>query len=75
MSGLCVVCPATSKAKGYAFEVPNPAAPDPKTVVLAEHIRCIDWRARKAQFINRVPDEVLFQVLARIEALIIHPGN
>jgi mRNA interferase MazF len=75
MSGLCVICPATTKPKGYPFEVPNPAAPNPKTVVLSEHVRCVDWRARKVQYIDRVPDEVLLKVVDRVEALIIRPGG
>jgi mRNA interferase MazF len=75
MSGLCVICPATSKPKGYAFEVPNPAAPDPNTVVVSEQVRCVDWRARKIQFINRVPNEVLLDVVDRIEALIVRPDG
>lgn len=57
-SGLCVICPATSRPKGYPFEVPFPGANDPKTVVLVEHIRCVDWRARKATFIQQVPEAV-----------------
>jgi mRNA interferase MazF len=73
-SGLCVVCPATSKPKGYPFEVPHPGADDPNTVILSEHVRCVDWRARGARFLHRVPQDVLDEVVARLDALIINPG-
>jgi mRNA interferase MazF len=72
-SGLCVICPATSKPKGYPFEVPNPDADSPKAVILAEHMRCVDWRARRIRFIRQVAQEVLDQVVAKIDALIINP--
>lgn len=74
-SGLCVICPATSKPKGYPFEVPFPGAEDPNTVILSEHVRCIDWRARKVRFLKQVPRLVLDEVVALVEALIINPNQ
>lgn len=72
-SGLCIVCPATSRPKGYAFEVPHPDADDPNTVILSEHVRCVDWRTRGVRLIHRVPMEVLEEVVAKLDALIINP--
>lgn len=74
-SGLCVICPATTKAKGYDFEVPHPGADDPRTVVLADHVRCVDWRARNVRFIHHVSPEVLEEVVARLDALVINPED
>src|SRR5437588_3352827 len=71
-TGLCVVCPATSRPKGYPFEVPNPDAPDPNTVILTEQVRCVDWRTRGVRFIHRVADHVLQETVARLDALIIN---
>src|SRR5262249_46123905 len=36
---LCIVCPVTSHAKGYPFEVPLPADAAITGVVLADHVR------------------------------------
>jgi mRNA interferase MazF len=72
-TGLCVLCPATRQQKGYAFEV-EVANPDgSNSVVLADHLRNVDWRARKVELIHHVPDSVLESVVARIAALIVSP--
>ena len=74
-TGLCVLCPATRQAKAYAFEV-GISNPDGSTsVVLADHLRCIDWKARKAQLIHRVSQMELTEVVARIEALLVSPDT
>ena len=68
-SSLIVVCPITSKSKGYPFEV---AVSSKKIsgVVLSDQIRTIDWNARSVQFISRSPSALLEQVRCRIHALI-----
>ena len=72
-TGLCVICPATRQAKGYAFEV-EVINPDGTTsVILSDHLRNVDWGARQVQRIHRVTDDVLNAVVARIEALVIEP--
>ncbi|NJO39085.1 MAG: endoribonuclease MazF [Rhizobiales bacterium] len=71
-TGLCIVCPTTRQVKGYAFEVPV-AAPDVDGVILADQIRCVDWRARRAELIRQVEPEVLAEVVARLEALLVDP--
>ncbi|HLE61670.1 MAG TPA: type II toxin-antitoxin system PemK/MazF family toxin, partial [Pyrinomonadaceae bacterium] len=53
--GLSVVCPITTKAKGYPFEVPLPAGSRISGAVLADHIKSVDWRERKAEFAARLP--------------------
>ena len=74
-TGLCVVCPATRQQKGYGFEVVT-AGPDGEVrVILADHLRNVDWRIRKAQKMYRVSNEVLDEVIARIEALLISPSD
>lgn len=72
-TGLCVICPAARQAKGYAFEVPHRAPEGQQSVILADHIRCIDWRTRRVRFFHRVGIEVLDEVVAKLEALIINP--
>jgi mRNA interferase MazF len=43
------------------------------SVILADHVRCVDWRTRNIEFIHRVSSDVLDDVVARVEALIITP--
>jgi mRNA interferase MazF len=62
-TGLAVLCPITNKAKGYSFEVPLPGGLTTTGVVLADHIKTLDWRARKADFREKLPESVVREVL------------
>ncbi|MFO1060901.1 MAG: type II toxin-antitoxin system PemK/MazF family toxin [Dongiaceae bacterium] len=69
-SGLALACPVTSQVKGGPFEVPIPRGAMIAGVVLSDHVRSIDWLARKASFHSVAPRDVVLEVLARIEALL-----
>ena len=67
-TSLMICCPMTTQIKGYAFEVR--VSNDPPSVVLADQIKSVDWRARRAKRRGRVPDDVLDEVRAKLRALI-----
>ena len=69
-SGLALICPITTKEKGYPFEVVLPRKGPVTGVVLADQVRCLDWSTRKIEYICRVDDSVVAEVTARIQALI-----
>lgn len=66
--GLLVCVPLTTKPKGYAFEVP--LAGDPPSVVLADHVKSLDWRKRGARYKSKVSELEVGTVQARIRRLI-----
>jgi mRNA interferase MazF len=68
--GLALLCPITGQAKGYPFEVAVPGGLAVTGVVLADHVKSLDWRARKAAKIGAVPEEVVARVLSRLNALL-----
>lgn len=68
--GFALVCPITTQLKGYVFEVPLPDATRTIGAVLADRVRSFDWRARGIEFLERAPQEVIDEVLARIAALL-----
>jgi mRNA interferase MazF len=68
--GLGLFVPVTSVEKGYPFEVRLPGDLKTSGVVLSDQVKCLDWRARKAVFVEKVPDSVLAEVLARIATLL-----
>jgi mRNA interferase MazF len=68
--GLALCCPITSQIKGYPFEVVIPIGLPVSGVVLADQIRNLDWRARQAEFICRLPDNAVRLVLARLSRLL-----
>jgi mRNA interferase MazF len=72
--GLALFCPVTSRVKGYPFEVVLPEGGGVIGVVLADQLKSLDWRARKAKLIERASSEVLALVTARILPLLV-PDN
>jgi mRNA interferase MazF len=69
-AGLAIVCPITSRMKGYPFEVELPHGLEAKGVILCDQVKSLDWRARRATRFGSVPDPVMEDVTARILALI-----
>ncbi len=68
--GLALVCPVTSRVKGYPFEVELPQGLATKGAILCDQLKSLDWRARRATRLGSVPDAVLHEVTARILALV-----
>ena len=73
-AGLAICCPVTNRAKGYPFEVALPAGLKVQGVVLSDHVRSLDWRTRRAEFIGTVPLEVLEEVTGKLLALVSGEG-
>lgn len=67
---LAVACPITSRVKGYPFEVPLPRDCAVTGVILADHVKNLDWHARRAVFAATAPAEVVTDVRERLRALI-----
>jgi len=68
--GLALFCPVTSQVKGYPFEVPLPKGVNVSGVVLADQVKSLDWKARKASFGGRVPPQVLQETLGKLMAIL-----
>ncbi|MGA2593610.1 MAG: endoribonuclease MazF [Bryobacteraceae bacterium] len=69
-SGLALVCPVTNQAKGYPFEVTVPAGFGVSGVILSDHLKSVDWKARRAEKLGICPVEVVNEVLARLAPLL-----
>ena len=68
-SSLALMCPVTTRVKGYPFEVLLNAARI-AGVVLSDQVRSIDWHARRAASIQRVNPEILAELQDRIVQLV-----
>jgi mRNA interferase MazF len=68
--GLALVCPITNQAKGYAFEVEIPRGMRVKGVILSDHVKSADWQTRNIEFICRVNESVVEEVVEKIETLL-----
>ena len=67
---LAIACPITSQVKGYPFEVSLPPTGTIAGVVLADHVKNLDWQTRKVVFEAKAPLDVLSDVRARLRALL-----
>lgn len=67
---LALVCPITTQVKGYPFEVAVPEGLTVSGVVLADHVKSVDWAARRAQFAAKAPPEVIAEVTAKLRPLL-----
>jgi mRNA interferase MazF len=68
--GLALMCPITSKVKGYPFEVSLPDNLKVNGAILADQIKSLDWKTRQAKFACEVPLDIIQEVLAKLEILI-----
>jgi mRNA interferase MazF len=69
-SGLALACPITTHVKGYPFEVTVPAGCGATGVILADHLKSIDWKVRCAERLGRCTDEVMEEVRAKLAPLL-----
>lgn len=69
-TGMGIFCPITSRIKGFPFEVKLPEELEIRGVVLADQIKSLDWRVRNASFICKVPEEMIEEVILKLEAII-----
>ena len=68
--GLALLCPITDQVKGYPFEVAVPAGLPVSGVVLSDHVKSLDWKARQCARLCAVPGEVVDQVLRKLRTLL-----
>jgi mRNA interferase MazF len=68
--GLALLCPVTSKVKGYPFEVALPVDLEIRGVVLADQVKSLDWRVRKAERVCTAPRSVMSEVLGKLNTLL-----
>jgi mRNA interferase MazF len=69
-AGLALVCPVTNQAKGHPFEIEVPAGCNAVGVIRADHLKSVDWRARRAQHLGRCPASTIDEVRARLAPLL-----
>lgn len=68
--GLALVCPITSRIKGYPFEVTVPEGLPVGGVILTDQLKSLDWRHRKAAYIATLPEATTQEVIRKIQALL-----
>jgi mRNA interferase MazF len=69
-TGLAICCPITSNIKGYPFEV-RIIGKKINGAALADHPKNLDWKVRKAKFIEKTSEAVVEECSQKISALIL----
>ncbi len=69
-TSLALFMPITKQQKGYPFEVILPSGLKTHGVILADQMKCLDWKARGVQFVESVPQAVTEEVQAKIATLL-----
>ena len=67
---LAIACPITSQVKGYPFEVPLLPGGKIAGVILADHVKNLDWHARRVVFEATVSPEIMTEVRERLRVLL-----
>ena len=68
--GLAILCPLTNQIKGYPFEVLVPPGLSITGAILADQVKNLDWRARGAELICRLPRKTVVEVLQKVATLL-----
>lgn len=68
--GLAVLCPITSQVKSYPFEVAIPGGLKISGVVLSDQVKSLDWVARRAELICKLPAATVDEVLQKLNTLL-----
>lgn len=71
-TGLALCCPVTTQKKGYPFEV-EITGKAVRGSVLADQVKCLDWKSRKARFAEKAPALPLAETRGKLAALIQTP--
>ena len=69
-SGLMLCCPMTSQTKGHPFEVVMTDQADRESIVLADQVKSLDWKVRKAVKKGIAPVEVVTETLSKLLTLL-----
>jgi mRNA interferase MazF len=67
--GLAILCPISTRVKGYPFEVLVPDGLPARGAILADQIKNLDWRARDATLMCRLPPTTISEVLRKLKVL------
>ena len=68
--GFVFVCPVSTIKRRNPFYVPIPESEKVTGVIMADQLRSLDHRARKAAFISKCPEVLLQEVLMHIEPIL-----
>ena len=67
-TSLFICVPLSTKIKGYPFEVLIEG--DKDSVALSDHVKSLDWNARRSEYKTKVSQDELEQIQTKLASLI-----
>ena len=71
-TGLAILCPITSRVRGYPFEVLLPVGLPVAGAILSDQVKSLDWRIRNAELLCTLPAGIIAEVLLKLNTLLSH---
>ncbi|MBK5245251.1 MAG: type II toxin-antitoxin system PemK/MazF family toxin [Eubacteriaceae bacterium] len=65
---LTIVCPITNTNRAFPLHIPLDSRTKTTGVVLCEHIKSIDLEARPYLFIEKIPNDLLIEIISVVFA-------
>jgi mRNA interferase MazF len=69
-SSLTIVCPITNTDKNHPFHIKLDKRTKTTGVILCDQVRTLDANARNSEYIEKVADEILFDVIDIISGFV-----
>lgn len=66
-TGLAIFCPITNQIKDYPLHVKLDDRTRTTGEILCEHVKSLDYRARNIAFVEVLPEDLLSDVLDRVQ--------
>lgn len=68
ITNLAIVCPITNTIKGFPLHVKSDYRTKTLGEIQTEHVKCLDIISRNVRFKEKLPSDLLEEVLERIDA-------
>ncbi|MGI8668517.1 MAG: type II toxin-antitoxin system PemK/MazF family toxin [Aridibacter sp.] len=69
-TGMAIVCPITNTNRRIPFHLSVPNSGSLTGFVMVEQVKSIDFKSRRAKFVEKAPQELIDDVLAIIDVCI-----
>lgn len=69
-TGLAIVCPVTNTDRGFPFHLPVPVSSSLTGFVMVEQVKSVDFRMRRATFVESAPPAFVEDVLGLLDACV-----
>ena len=67
---MALVCPIINTNRNFPFHVALPSSSSLTGFIMVEQVKSLDYRVRRLQFVEKLDESALDEVLAKLDAII-----